>query len=103
MLALLAPDVTISEDGESQTRDQYAAGHLGEDIAFLKPARITPLFMGSMPMGSTAMVASRSRIDAMHDGQQLALLSTETLTLKKKTAGRWLITKIEWASERLAK
>src|SRR3546814_20722930 len=42
VLALLAPNVTISEGGHVQTRDAYAAGHLGADIAFLKSAKITP-------------------------------------------------------------
>ena len=101
VMALLAPDVQVVEGGETQTRDEYAAHHLGEDIAFLKPAKIKPLFLGSMPMGDSAMVGSRSDIRTTHDGQALALLSTEILTLKRTAAG-WLITRIEWASERQA-
>jgi ketosteroid isomerase-like protein len=98
-LALLAPEASIIEGGETQTRGQYAAGHLSEDIAFLKSARVKPLSLGSMPMGQTAMVGSRSEIRTTHDGQPIALLSTEMLTLKKAPAG-WLITRIEWASQR---
>ena len=101
VMALLAPEVKVVEDGETQTRDEYAALHLGEDIAFLKPADVKLLFLGSMPMGDTAMVGSRSEIRTTHDGQALALLSTETLTLKR-TAKGWLITRIEWASARQA-
>jgi len=101
VMALLAPEVQVVEDGETQTRDGYAAHHLGEDIAFLKPAQVKPLFLGSMPMGDTAMVGSRSEIRTTHDGQPLALLSTETLTLKRTAAG-WLITRVEWASGRRA-
>ena len=101
-LALLAPEVTVSEGGETQSREQYAAGHLGEDVAFLKSASIKPLSMGSMPMGDTAMVGSRSEIRTSHDGQPIALLSTEMLTLKKAPTG-WLITRIEWASDKLPK
>jgi mono/diheme cytochrome c family protein len=100
VLVLLAPEATISEGGETQTREQYAAGHLGEDIAFLQSAQIKPLSLGSMPMGPTAMVGSRSEIRATHDGKPIALLSTERLTLKKAPTG-WLITKIEWASDKL--
>jgi mono/diheme cytochrome c family protein/ketosteroid isomerase-like protein len=99
-LALLAPDVTISEGGETQTREQYASGHLNDDIAFLKTAQIKPVSMGSMPMGGTAMVGSRSEIRAMHDGKPVALLSTEMLTLRKAPSG-WLITKVEWTSDKL--
>ncbi len=101
-LALLAPEVSIIEGGETQTRGQYAAGHLSEDIAFLQSARIKPLSLGSMPMGPTAMVGSRSEIRATHDGKPIALLSTEMLTLKQTPAG-WLITRVEWASQRLSK
>jgi mono/diheme cytochrome c family protein len=98
VLALLAPEVTISEGGDTQTRDQYAAGHLGEDIAFLKSAQLKPLYLGSMPMGGTAMVGSRSEIHASHDGKPMVLLSSEMLYLKKTPAG-WKITRIQWASE----
>ena len=102
VLALLAPEVSIREGGETQSRDVYASGHLGEDIAFLKSASIKPLSMGSMPMGATAMVGSRSEIRSTHEGKAIAVLSTEMLTLKK-TAGGWLITQVEWASEKMTK
>ena len=101
-LALLAPEVTISEGGQTQTREQYASGHLAEDIGFLKAAQIKPVSMDSMPMGETAMVGSRSEIRASHDGKPVALLSTEMLTLRKAPSG-WMITKIEWASDPLPK
>ncbi|NUS39187.1 MAG: cytochrome c, partial [Lysobacter sp.] len=47
VLDLLAPDARISEGGETQDRATYAAGHLGEDIAFLKAATVHPQFIGS--------------------------------------------------------
>ena len=99
VLALLAPDVRISEGGETQDRATYAAGHLGEDLSFLGTATVHPLFTGSMPMGKTAMVASRSEIHASAKSQALTLLSTEILTLKNTGKG-WLITRIDWSSER---
>ena len=101
VLELLAPDVAISEGGETQDRATYAAGHLDEDIAFLKNATVHPQFTGSMPMGTTAMVASRSEIHATSKGKPLTLLSTEILTLKNGAQG-WRITRIEWTSERQA-
>jgi mono/diheme cytochrome c family protein len=101
-LALLAPEASISEGGQTQSRSEYAAGHLAEDIAFLESAHIKPLLLGSMPMGPTAMVGSRSEIRTTHDGQPIALLSTEMLTLKQTPAG-WLITRVEWASQRMSK
>jgi mono/diheme cytochrome c family protein/ketosteroid isomerase-like protein len=99
VLQLLASDVKISEGGETQDRATYAADHLGDDIAFLQKATVHPQFLGSMPMGDTAMVASRSEVHASHDGRPLTLLSTEVLTLKNTAAG-WRITRVEWTSER---
>ena len=98
VLDLLAPDVAISEGGETQDRASYSAGHLGEDIAFLKEATVHPQFIGSMPMGNTAMVASRSEIHTTSKGKPLTLLSTEILTLKSGAQG-WRITRVEWSSE----
>lgn len=97
VLALLAPDVTITERGHTQTRDDYANGHLGEDIAFLKSARITPVSLGSMPMGDTAMVGSESDIQATIKGKPTTLRSRELLNLKKDGKG-WKIVSIQWQS-----
>ena len=101
VLAMLAPQVTISEGGQTQSRDQYAALHLAEDIALLKSARVKPVLTVSMPMGATAMVGSRSEIHTAHDGQPIAIASTEILTMKKTPSG-WVITQIHWASQPLA-
>lgn len=95
VLALLAPDVTISEGGHVQTRDAYAAGHLGEDIAFLKSAKITPVSLGSMLMGDTAMVGSESDIQATVKGKSTTLRSRELLNLKQDDNG-WKIVSIQW-------
>ena len=99
-LGLLSPDVVISEGGEAQSYQQYAGGHLGEDIAFLKQARVKPVFLGSMAMGAMPMVASRSEIHTTHDGKAVVILSTEILTLKRTPSGL-RIAKVEWASEKV--
>jgi ketosteroid isomerase-like protein len=96
-LALLAPDATVSEGGHTQTRDDYANGHLGEDIAFLKSAKITPISFGSMAMGDTAMVGSESDIHATIKGQSTTLRSRELLNLKKDGKD-WKIVSIQWQS-----
>jgi mono/diheme cytochrome c family protein/ketosteroid isomerase-like protein len=98
VLALLAPEARISEGGETQSRAEYAAGHLGADIAFLGDAQVRPLSLASMPMGDAAMVSSTSVIQATHDGKALSLLSSEMLDLKKTDAG-WRITRVEWTSK----
>ena len=95
VLALLAPDVRISEGGHTQSRDEYASGHLDEDIAFLKAARITPVSLGSMPMGATAMVGSESTMQATIRGKPTKLRSQEMLNLKKD-GGSWKIVSVQW-------
>jgi mono/diheme cytochrome c family protein/ketosteroid isomerase-like protein len=98
VLALLAPEVTISEGGHTQTRVEYASGHLGEDIAFLKTAQVKPISLGSMPMGATTMVGSESELMTTKDGKPMMLLSRELLTLKQTPSG-WIIVRVEWSSE----
>jgi ketosteroid isomerase-like protein/mono/diheme cytochrome c family protein len=97
VLALLAPDVTISEDNVVQTRDAYANGHLGEDLAFLKDAKITPVSLGSMSMGDTAMVGSESELRTTIKGKPVSLRSREMLDLKK-SGNSWKIVAIHWQS-----
>jgi ketosteroid isomerase-like protein len=97
VLALLAPDVSISEGGQVQSREAYAGGHLDEDIAFLRDAKITPVSLGSMPMGDTAMVGSESDIQATVKGKSATLRSRELLTLKKDGKD-WKIVSIQWQS-----
>lgn len=97
VLALLAPDVTITEGNVVQTRDAYAAVHLGEDIAFLKHARITTVSQGSEQQGDTAIVGSESEIQTIIKGKPISLRSREVLNLKK-TGNAWKIVAIHWQS-----
>ena len=97
VLALLAPDVSISEGSQVQSRAAYASGHLGEDIAFLHGARITPVSLASMPMGDTAMVGSESDITTSTDGKASTLRSREMLNLRK-VGKQWEIVAIQWQS-----
>jgi mono/diheme cytochrome c family protein/ketosteroid isomerase-like protein len=97
VLAVLAPDVSISEGGHVQNRDDYANGHLGEDIAFLKNATITPVSIASMPMGDSAMVGSECQIKASVKGKPISLRSRELLKLKQN-GKNWKIVSIQWQS-----
>jgi mono/diheme cytochrome c family protein/ketosteroid isomerase-like protein len=99
VLTALAPEVKISEGGHTQSRDEYAKGHLGEDIAFLKEAKFNVISMGSMPMGDSAMVGTETRITAQRDGKPVALVSREMLDLKRDGAD-WRIVRVRWQSEK---
>ncbi len=97
VLDLLAPGVRITEGGHTQTRDEYAAGHLGDDIAFLQSARVTLGAMRSGMQGDLAMVQSDSNIKANSKGKAINIDSHETLTLQRQ-GDKWTITAIEWRS-----
>lgn len=97
VLELLAPEVRISEGGHTQTRAEYAAGHLGADIAFLQDARIVPGPMRSGLQGRQAVVQSDSTIRARSKGKPIQLDSHETLRLRKQ-GEQWKITAIHWRS-----
>jgi hypothetical protein len=100
-LDVLAPAAQISEGGETQSGKEYAAHHLGEDIAFLKNAKVELLSRASMQMGDTAQVASKSRISATSKGKPLVLRSHEQMALKR-IGGEWKIASIQWSSQRTA-
>lgn len=102
VLTLLAPEVTVSEGGETQSHDEYASHHLGEDSAFLKTAMITPTLLASMPMGDTAMVGSEADIVTMKQGKSTTTRSRELLSLKRNGT-LWKIVSIRWQSEPIEK
>ena len=96
VLALLAPEVSVSEAGHTQTRDEYAAGPLEEDIAFLKNAQFKLVSMASMLTGDSALVGSDSEVRTDSEGQAVRR-SRELLTLKREN-GSWKIVAIHWQS-----
>lgn len=95
VLALLSADVTVSESGHTQSRQEYASGHLGEDIAFLKTAEVKQISLASMPMGESAIVGSESEVRTKVDGQPRVQRSRELLTLKRDH-GAWKIIAVRW-------
>jgi len=96
-LALLATEVTITEGGHTQSRDEYASGHLDEDIAFLHGARVTELSLGSASKGQTALVGSESLTLVTLKGKPTTLRGREMMTLRKEGLS-WKIVAIQWRS-----
>jgi mono/diheme cytochrome c family protein len=97
VLALLAPEAKIREDATVQSRAEYAGGHLAEDIAFLKRAKVKTLSLVSMDMGDSAMVGSQSESVVTLNGKVRTLRGREMLDLKR-VGSRWKITAIQWDS-----
>lgn len=95
---LLAENVLILESGGAErSREEYLAHHAISDAAFLKEAHVQVRQRTARIEGLLAWVGTESELHATKDGKALALLSTETMILKKVDAG-WRIVHIHWSS-----
>lgn len=97
-LDLLAPQLHVSEAGATEDLDQYAAGHLAADMAFLKDAKIKRLSRASVLTDDTARVVSISEIRSTAKGKPVVLQSRESMQLERYRE-HWWITAIRWESE----
>jgi mono/diheme cytochrome c family protein len=96
--ALLDPKVLIFESGAAErSRAEYAAHHLKADMDFLKTVTYKLQRQTGDTVGDLAWVASESRMAGTSSGKALDVLSTETLVLKKGTAG-WRVVHVHWSS-----
>jgi mono/diheme cytochrome c family protein/ketosteroid isomerase-like protein len=96
--ALLDPHVLILESGGAErSRAEYAAHHMQSDMAFLKDTQYTLLRQTGDRVGDLAWVASEARITGRSGDNSFALMSTETLVLKKAAEG-WGIVHVHWSS-----
>lgn len=96
--ALLLPNVLIYESGGTETSaTEYAGHHLPADITFLSQMKRTQLSQSSGGDGSTAWVATRSRLRGRFKDKDVDLDSTETLVMTQ-TKGGWRIAHIHWSS-----
>lgn len=96
-LAFLHPRATIIEGGHVQSVDEYAAGHLGSDMAFLAQIDIEPLSRDIQLGTGQATVETRSRFRGQVNEQSIDLESIEFATLIETNEG-WRIGQIAWSS-----
>lgn len=95
---LLDADVLILESGGAErSREQYLGHHAISDARFLKGSQRKITWRKARIAGDMAWVASESDIRVVKDGKALALLSTETMVLRRDPAG-WRIAHIHWSS-----
>ena len=100
---LLDPKVLILESGGSErSRDEYMGEHAIGDAAFLQNANIQLRYRQAQSEGNFAWVATESTIGSMNEGKAVALLSTETMLLKR-TGRDWRIVHIHWSSRPVPK
>ncbi len=93
-----APELLVYESGSQESsRDEYAAQHLKEDIAFLARSRREVLSRAEGGDAAYAWVSTRSRLTVQGKGKTVVLPSAETMVLKNTREG-WRIVHIHWSS-----
>ena len=97
-LRLLAADAVILESGARETRDEYAAHHLPEDIEF---ARAVPMQRGPIQVtvsGNTAWASSTGKLQGAFRSRPVDMAVAELIVLSRTAAG-WEIRAIHWSSQ----
>ena len=98
VLALLAPDVLIMEDGSSESRDEYRAHHLPDDIEFLRAVRMVRGPIRVARDRTTAWTSATSKISGSFQGRPVDSQGAELLVWSKGADG-WRIRAIHWSSQ----
>ncbi len=98
-MALLAPDAVVLEGGWVETREDYAAGHLTADMAFLAGMTTKIVSRTVTLAGEVAWVSTVSHTDGDYDGRAISSRGAELMILGRGDAG-WLIRAIHWSSGR---
>ena len=96
-LRLLAADAVILESGGRESRDEYAAHHLAEDIEF---ARAVPIERGALQVtvsGDVAWASSTSIIRGTYRNRAVDAAGVELIVLSR-TSTAWVIRAIHWSS-----
>lgn len=100
-LALLHEDATILEGGNLQTRDDYASGHLGSDMAFLEQVDTETLSRDVSAGDRQATVSTRTRMTGEYQGNPVDTVTLETAALVATGSG-WRISSLVWSSPEAA-
>jgi ketosteroid isomerase-like protein len=96
-LRLLAADAVILESGGRETRDEYAAHHLPEDMAFSRAVPSEPGPLQVTVSGDVAWASSTSVIRGTYRNRPIDLAGTELMVLSRTPTG-WQIRAIHWSS-----
>ena len=98
-MALLAPDAVVLEGGWVETREDYAAGHLTADMAFLAGMTREVVSRTVTRAGDVAWISTVSHTDGDYDGRTIKSRGAELMVLGRGNGG-WLIRAIHWSSGR---
>ena len=97
---LLAADAVVLESGDLETRAQYVAHHLGEDIEFAKVVPTTRTIVGSRRDGNVVWITATSASKGRFGERQIDSRGGELMILTR-SGSRWLIRAIHWSSRRV--
>lgn len=97
---LLESDAVVLEGGSLETRAEYEAHHLQEDIQFAQTAHSIRSDIRVEIDGKTAWLTSRSRTNGSFEGKPVNSSGVE-LAVLTRTAEGWRIRAIHWSSHRI--
>lgn len=98
-LGLLAPDAIILESGAIESRAEYAAHHLPEDIEFAKAVGSVPGTLQVTVDGMSAWTAATSTTQGQFKGRAINSIGAESMILTQRD-GKWRIRSIHWSSRK---
>lgn len=98
VLALLAEDVMVLEEGGAErSREEYAGHHLPADMAFAAATEAGVTRRAAWIEGDVAWVLTEGRTSGQFNGRAINRLTAETMILHRGADG-WRIRHIHWSS-----
>lgn len=98
VLALLAEDVMVLEEGGAErSRGEYAGHHLPADMVFAAATDAEVSRRAAWIEGDTAWVLTEGRTSGQFNGRAVNRLTAETMILHRGADG-WRIRHIHWSS-----
>ena len=98
--ALLASDAVVLESGAIESRAEYLAEHLSEDIAFAQAVAHERSDVRVVRAGAVAWVSARSHSQGTLRGRAVRSAGAELIVLSREAAG-WRIRAIHWSARAL--
>lgn len=96
---LLGSDAIILESGDRETRAEYIAHHLREDIAFARAVPSARTVTDVKRQGDAVWVVATSVAKGTFEGRAIDSRGAELMVLSR-SGSRWLIRAIHWSSHR---
>lgn len=96
-LALLHDKATILEEGQIETRQEYAGHHLGADMEFMAHTGTEQVSRETRMDGPLATITTRNHTSGSYNNTPVDVVTDESASLYHTDKG-WLITHIQWSS-----